>query len=265
MDTRPQTERIVVALDASPRSLTALRATAQLAAQLQAELQALFVEDADLLRLCDLPFCQEVSLYATTTRRLDGRVVERQWRARAQSLQAETARVAEAMQVPWSFRVTRGSLAEELLAAAADAHFLSLGFEQALGTPVISAAESVARRTSRPMLVLGQSGRFELPLALLFTGSERSERALQLALRLAQRMRQGLTIYFQAGDQPDAVTMARLTQALHGTGIEATLVRITDLIRLPGIIRQTRTGTLILPADEIELLPKLVGPVLVVP
>jgi nucleotide-binding universal stress UspA family protein len=266
MESRAQTERIVVALDASPRSLGALRAAAQLAAQLQAELQALFVEDTDLLRLCDLPFCQEVSLYSTTTRRLDGQVMERQLRARAQSLQAETARVAEAMHVPWSFRVTRGSLAEELLAAAADAHFLSLArFEQAPSTPVNPAAELVARRTSRPILVLGRSGRFEFPLALLYTGSERSERALQLALRLGQQAQQALTIYFQAGEQTSPAVVAQIAQRLNGSGIEATLLRIADLTRLPAVIRQTRTGTLLLPADQIELLSHLAGPVLVVP
>ena len=80
-------ERIVVALDASPHSLAALRAAAQLAATIQAELYGLFVEDSDLLRLCDLPFCQEIGSFSATVRRLDSRSVERTLRVRAGHVQ----------------------------------------------------------------------------------------------------------------------------------------------------------------------------------
>ncbi|MCB0182612.1 MAG: universal stress protein, partial [Caldilineaceae bacterium] len=47
VDTLP--ERILVALDASPHSLAALRAAAKLAATVHAELHGLFIEDDRLL------------------------------------------------------------------------------------------------------------------------------------------------------------------------------------------------------------------------
>ena len=48
--------RILVALDASPHSLNALRAAAELAAVTESELHGLYVEDLNLLRMCGLPF-----------------------------------------------------------------------------------------------------------------------------------------------------------------------------------------------------------------
>ena len=48
--------RILVALDASASGRAALAGAAALAAELQAELLGLFVEDANLLRLASLPF-----------------------------------------------------------------------------------------------------------------------------------------------------------------------------------------------------------------
>ena len=58
----PQANRILVALDASPQSEAALRAAAELAALLEAELEGLFVEDINLLHLCGLPFGREIRL-----------------------------------------------------------------------------------------------------------------------------------------------------------------------------------------------------------
>ncbi|MBK7177644.1 MAG: universal stress protein [Chloroflexi bacterium] len=53
-------QRILVALDASPHSLAALEAAIDLAERLDAELQGLFVEDINLLRLAQLPFAREL-------------------------------------------------------------------------------------------------------------------------------------------------------------------------------------------------------------
>ena len=48
--------RILVALDASAHSHAALAAAVALAARLHAEIEGLFVEDINLLRLAELPF-----------------------------------------------------------------------------------------------------------------------------------------------------------------------------------------------------------------
>jgi nucleotide-binding universal stress UspA family protein len=263
MEKQTQGERMVVALDASPQSLAVLRAAVQLAAGLQAESQVIFVEDANLLRLCHLPFGQEVSLFSATARQLDSRGMERQLRALAQSLQSAMAQIATAQQVRWSFRVTRGSLAEELLAAAADAQFLGLArFEQSLGRPVDVAVDVVARRTPRPIFILGKSGRLEWPLTLLYTSSEQANRALELAIRLARQTGQPLNVFAPGAGK---TTVEALAQQLAEAGVAANLTAIADASHLGALLQRARPGTVILPAAEVDLLGQLTGSVIVVP
>ena len=54
--------RILVAIDTSPHGSAALEAAARLATELRAELEGLFIEDINLLRLAGLPFAREIQL-----------------------------------------------------------------------------------------------------------------------------------------------------------------------------------------------------------
>lgn len=258
---KPTVERIVVALDASSNSLAALRAAAQLAAQLQAELQGLFVEDANLLRLCALPFGQEVGLVSGAARRLDSRNLERQLRALALSLQQAMARVADPMRVRWSFQVTRGNVVDELLAAAENAQLLSLGAHpRTPGSPLGAAAATVIERARQPVLLLGREGRLTRPFTLVYTGSERAERALQLAIHLAQRTDGQLTVVLPLNRSDAERASKRLSTLLAEQEIDAHIIQSHAIIPFERL-----DGTLILPAEHADLLPRMVGPVIVVP
>ena len=123
----PSIRRILVALDASPHSMAALEAAAELAAGLQAELLGVFVEDVNLLRLAGLPFAREVHAFSAIPRALDSQEIERELRAQAERARRALARAAEREQVRWTFRVVRGPVLEELLAASAQADLISLG------------------------------------------------------------------------------------------------------------------------------------------
>ncbi|HHP7234546.1 MAG TPA: universal stress protein, partial [Desulfobacterales bacterium] len=76
-------ERILVALDASPASVSALQTAVELAARLGARLVGLFVEDMNLLRVTQLPFAREISLFSPWFRRLESGELERQLRVQA--------------------------------------------------------------------------------------------------------------------------------------------------------------------------------------
>lgn len=67
---KAKTDRVLIALDANLRSLDALRLAAELAARLEAELLALFVEDVNLIRLAGLPFAREVDRSSAVERQL---------------------------------------------------------------------------------------------------------------------------------------------------------------------------------------------------
>ena len=175
--------RIVVALDASAHSHAALEVAVMLALRLRAEIQAVFVEDINLLRLTELPFAREVRFGQAGAHPVQSDDVQRGLRARAAVLRRAVEDVAEQSKVSSTFRVVRGAVVGEVLAAALEADLLALG---RLGHAVArrgrlgsTAQAAVARAASAVLLVhpAMENG----PVLLLFDGSAAAARALELA------------------------------------------------------------------------------------
>lgn len=114
-------QRVVVLLDASAPGRAALEAAAAHAAQLQAELVAVFVEDLDLLHLAGLPFACEIGFPSAMPRALDAPALERRMRQLAEEARLSVAAIAARMPLQWSFQIVRGALSAQTLAAAAEA------------------------------------------------------------------------------------------------------------------------------------------------
>src|SRR5512145_2467442 len=100
--------RILLALDASARGLAAMRAASELAAGLRAELDALFVEDTNLLRLAALPFAREVGFSSASGRPLAFEDLERTLRAQAAGIQRLLDEAAQRLHLQFRFNVARG-------------------------------------------------------------------------------------------------------------------------------------------------------------
>lgn len=82
------------------------------------------MENLDLLHLAALPFTREVGFPSAVSRELDVARMERSLRALARNARSMLESVAGHGPLRWSFRVTRGALAAELLAAAGEADLL---------------------------------------------------------------------------------------------------------------------------------------------
>lgn len=112
--------RIVFALDVQLRRVEALETLAALAEQMQAELVGLFIEDIDLLHLAALPFAREVGYPSAARRDIDLTRMQRSLHAFANDLRRTCEAVMKDTPVTWSFRVARGSPAEQLIRAATE-------------------------------------------------------------------------------------------------------------------------------------------------
>jgi hypothetical protein len=114
--------RVIVGIDAgAPLDRAALEAAAGIAGRIEGELAGLFVENVDLLHLAALPFTREVGLTSIASRELDVARMERSLKAVAGEAHRLLEAVAARAQIRWSFNVTRGRLAEELVSAASGA------------------------------------------------------------------------------------------------------------------------------------------------
>jgi nucleotide-binding universal stress UspA family protein len=173
----PAVSRILLALDASARGLAAMRAAAELAAGLRAELDALFVEDINLLRLAALPFAREVGYSSAHGRPLGFDELERTLRAQAARIQDLLDEAAQRLHLQFRFNVARGRVLPEVIARAGEADLVVLG----------KAGRALAGRVAAP----AHSAR---PVLAVFEGGERGNRVLSAALRVAMKSGRGLTL-----------------------------------------------------------------------
>jgi len=181
--------RILVALDTSPPSLAALEAAAKLALQFQAELVGLFIEDVNLLKVAQYPFAREIRYPGGTIQKLDAHSMEIQLRQTGARARAVLRRSAEQSRLQWTFRILRGAVPAELMAAAREADLLVLGRTSrrlVQSSRVGSTAETAVIQTARPVLLLCSNLDLSKPVMIYYDGSTAAQLALTIAAPLAQ-------------------------------------------------------------------------------
>jgi hypothetical protein len=262
-------ERVLVLLDASPGSLAALQAAGALARLLQQRLDALLIEDENLLHLAALPFSCEVGSYTASVRTLERASIEREYRLLAGQLRIAVQQVAAANEIEGSFRVVRGGVREAAVREAAAASFVGLGRAGRFRTPgrrLSSLLEVLLEQGDHP-LVIGGNRPIELspPLVVFYTGSDASRRALALAISMSERRVPSLPLVV-------AAELARVRAAEHavqvmlaGRKIRYTVSSLPDPARLRELLRRSNEGTLLLPADAITVLTEIQRTLILVP
>jgi nucleotide-binding universal stress UspA family protein len=191
MNEQPASVRVLVALDESPRSTAALAAAASLAAELDAELAGLFVEDIDLQHLIGLPFAREYSLLSGAGRTLSQAEMERTWRREAETLQHQLAEAAGRLSLRWSFRVARGRVSAEVNTQARSFDLVVLG--KRTGITVMT----LARTTMTGVYTNLRVG----PVLVLFEDRSNSSRSLEMGATLARRNGAEVVLLIDAGSE----------------------------------------------------------------
>lgn len=251
--------RILVALDASPHSLAALEAGAALAARLQAELLGLFVEDINLLRFAALPFAREVGLFSATLRRLESREVEWQLRAQAERARRALTLIAGQSQLRASFRVARGPVAAQVLAAAAEADLVTLGrvgWSAAAPGRLGSTVRAVLASAQRPVLILQPGVRLQPSVLVVYDGSPAARAALAVAVHLVRADDHRLSILIVA-DTPDEAQrrQAEADDWLRARGLVAhsRWLGQVNVRGLAGAARREGSSVVVLPGEILPL------------
>lgn len=187
--------RIVVGLDTEAHSRPALAAAAALAGELDAELEALFVESAEMHDLARLPFAREMGFPSAAMRPIDTAALERALEAHARAARRALTALAQPRSLRWSFRIARGTVPDELLAASGNADLTVVGVARWSPGDL-----RLARDAPTTLLVLPQSGRFRGPLAAICPVAVPPEHAIGLVASLATAVGDGFTILVVGDD-----------------------------------------------------------------
>jgi len=234
-------KRILLALDASQKSLAALETAAELAGRLGAELRGLFVEDIDLLRMAEFPFAAEVGGFSLTVRRIQLPELEMQLRAQANHMKKTMAAISAREGVPWEFRVVRGPVASEIILAAAECDLIIVGkrgwsMSKRLGSTV----KMLISQGKGLTLILEPGVTFMVPAVAVYDGKEISRKVLDAAAALV-KVKQGQLVILAIGEtRQDALDFGEAARSymkergLEGyvsTLIKPTLQKLTDAVR----------------------------------
>jgi hypothetical protein len=232
--------RILVAIDATPDSWAALDAAAELAAEMEAEILGLFVEDIKLLRLAESPYAREVAYPTAAGAPLDRARMESQLRAHSARAEKAVAAAGTREEVRWSFRSIRGEVTAEIRAAAGEADLLAIGRSAwSIGLPArVSATALDLARSVTPLLLLSERGLSTNARVIVhYDGSAGSQRALGVAMQLKRARRNGMTVLLAA---PDAEATLKLQEdvesSIRGAKLEVRYRRVglsdqADLLR----------------------------------
>ncbi len=249
--------RILVALDASPHSLSALQAAAELASELGAELIGVYVEDINLVRLAALPVTSEIGQASGRIQELDERKMTRQLRSLAQRAEQALAREAGRLQVHWSFTVSRGAIGAELWGAASEADLVVMGRTGwSAGRRAGSSVEAVLASEMRRTLVIGTEARLHPTLLVVHDGSEMSDRGLQTAALLAKSKGGYLAVVIIRPDSEQAQRLQRqVTERLQPYGLQVRYrwLHRSDSRALAELVASEPRCVLVLPAEAPQL------------
>jgi nucleotide-binding universal stress UspA family protein len=249
-------KRILVALDASPHSLAALEAAVDLAARFQAELAGLFVEDENLIRLAELPFVSEIGIFSATRRRIGSREIERQIRVQRRRVRRTFTATTQRAQIAWSFRVARGKVLSEVLAAASEADVVVLGRagwsllrRRRLGSTV----RGILPERFGLALIMKEGACLGDPLGVVYDGSPAADRALVIAdaLRRQSDHEEPFVVLLLAESSDRVPALQRQAERLlEERGAVARYRRVTgaNVLQLADLLHREDCGTLVLPA-----------------
>ncbi len=180
--------RILVALDASPSSMDSLEMAVNLAARMRAQLETLFIEDINLLRLAALPFAAELDRSSGEARSMSEAGITSALQAHVEKLRQRLDWFREHRKIQYSLRTVRGDYLTEAMHADSDILFIYTSKRISMGEatdPSRSAAMRAARRRVSSIFTVYSVG-------------DRSGKSLRLAVEFADNLGTELVIVLPA-------------------------------------------------------------------
>jgi nucleotide-binding universal stress UspA family protein len=224
--------------------------------RLHAEVEGVFVEDIDLVHLAELPVGRELHLISGHAHAFDRELLENQFGAEAAEARRTLRTLTERAQVRSTFRVVRGRVDVEIIAAAGAGDLLVLGtFSRSIGGPRRPGATAVAaaERAPRSVLLLRRGAKIAGRPIAVHDGSDGADAALDAAVRLAAGTGKALTVLV-IGETAEAadVLQARIADHLAARQVEPQFLRVPrlELDELCRVSRRTDADVLVLDADS---------------
>jgi nucleotide-binding universal stress UspA family protein len=258
--------RVLVALDASPHSLAALQAAAELSQDPDAELTAVYVWDLELVHAFGRPGARAVSRLSGSAVALSPAELLAAMRAQAERADVALRDLAGGGR-PWRFATRRGVVADTLRAMASEVDLVALGragwtWPHPGGRGATMRALAAEGRADT--LILAEGQRLRPPVRLVLDRLAGSERAIALALDLAERLGGPLQVLPIGPSAGDLATLRRaLAERLAGRRADLRPGLVVAGPSTPEALAAAGpAGLVVLPVAIVAELPGGAGPLL---
>ncbi|MDJ0896450.1 MAG: hypothetical protein QNJ92_14995 [Alphaproteobacteria bacterium] len=248
--------RIVVPLDVSPESHSALEVAAELAAALESRLEGLFIEDETLEALARLPFTRQISAVSGTPAALEPEAVSRDVRAQSERARRRLSGIAARLKVEWSFEVRRGATEAELSAQTRAGDLVALLAHRTVPRAAARHLQAALERRGP-----GAESAFLLPgrgrpistgaVNVIYQPTESGARALALAERIASRLRMPLVLLLPEAKDTDRLVAQARAQLTRPLAVSAEPIPGHGLEGLVRRLCQIRQGVVIAPIEAL--------------
>jgi nucleotide-binding universal stress UspA family protein len=200
--TASKVRRILLPVDLSRDSLTAVDVAFDLAAALGGEISGLFIEDAELLTAGSLPFAREVGSSSGIPRPIGYSDIEHRLRSVAHKARTTLTQAGRRMKVRSCFRVARGDVSGEILTATGDADLVVLGKAGwSVGTlrKPGKTCQALLAKSHVPLLIVERGNALSPPILAVHDDTPAGHRALEFARELSVNLKWDLTIFAVRG------------------------------------------------------------------
>lgn len=247
---------ILVALDSSGHSLSALEAAAQLAKISEAELQGLFVHDEIWYRISRIPAVREISEITGESRELPEEYIQKQIRLLEGRIRRQLKNISRKYGIEHSWNSARGTIIEELLKAAEKTDLVTIGrsgHSHSRAFKIGRTARAVLKETGKPVLLLEEGVKLDEGVIVVYDGTPEGKRSLELGLRLARINNDELRVLGLANRSEALQDRNReIEEKVQNANIRVRLHLLVqdDLWNVTRAINKVRGGLLIIPKNQ---------------
>jgi len=252
----PRQGRVLILLDGSRTSYSALEAAAEIAARRGSDVLGVFVEEVNLLRSAGYGFTREVGSASGISRPFDPEQLEQRMRRMASHARQALARAVAGRGGQHDLRVARGSAVGELLALARPDDLLVLGLPRlnmASGLLPGSPARGLIRESPARVLLWCEQRVPERSRVVVALNDHREAnlRAIRAAVDASRYYHRPVTVLLSPGSQAREQEEAlRREPGLAGTDLRVRTLPATDPGSVARVLREEAASHLVLSRDN---------------
>ena len=167
-------KRILVALDSSSHSFSALKAAVEMAHHYKASLKGVFIHDSKLINLANMPFLREVGEYTAITREISSDGITRGMVVQSRWITQTFHKFTNQTGLHGEFEILHGNIYQIIDQEAENCDLLVIGKSgtNPIGKPRLgSTARLVIKQGKKPLLLVEENDLLGHPIFVLFDDS----------------------------------------------------------------------------------------------